>query len=69
MRATTKVRKQFILELEKLMAVKRVFDAKTDTEAVNKAMDMAIDNARLRNVLESVKGKGRIKDVYGRNSI
>jgi hypothetical protein len=69
MRATTKVRKQFILEMEKLMAVKRVFDAKTDTEAVNKAMDMAIDNAHLRKVLESAKGKGRIKDIYGRSSI
>lgn len=69
MRATTKVRKQFILELEKLMAVKRVFGAKTDTEAVNKAMDMAINNAHLRKVLESIKGKGRIQDVYDRNGI
>ena len=68
MRTSTRVRKQFILELEKLAAVKKVFEAKTDTEAVNKAMDMAIDNARLRKALESAKGKGRIKDVYGRSN-
>ena len=69
MRTTLKVRKQFILELDKLMAVKKVFGAKTDTEAVNKAMDMAIENARLGRVFESAKGKGKIRDVYGRSSL
>jgi len=66
---TTKVRKQFILESEKLAAVKRLFEAKTDTEAINKAMDMVIENARLKKALEAVKGKGKIKDVYGRNGV
>jgi hypothetical protein len=66
MKAVLKVRKQFILDPEKLRVVKKILDAKTDTEAVNKAMDMAISNVRLRKVFESARGKGKIKDIYGR---
>jgi len=68
MEAIPKIRKHFILDLEKLRAVKKIFNAKTDTEAVNKALDLAIDSARIRKTLESVKGKGKIKDIYGRAS-
>lgn len=68
MEAILKIRKHFILDLEKLRVVKKIFNAKTDTEAVNKALDLAIDSTRIRKTLESVKGKGKIKDIYGRSS-
>lgn len=69
MRIVTKVRKQFILDSEKLKVVRKIFEAKTDTEAVSRALDMAIDSARIRKVVESVKGKGQIKDIYGRSRV
>lgn len=68
MEAVLKTRKHFILDLEKLRVVKKIFNAKTDTEAVNKALDLAIDSTRIRKTLESIKGKGKIKDIYGRSS-
>jgi hypothetical protein len=66
-RTISKVRKQFILDREKLRMVKKILEAKTDTEAVNKAMDLAIGTTRIKKALESAKGKGKIRDVYGRN--
>jgi len=68
MEAILKTRKHFILDLEKLRVVKKIFNARTDTEAVNKALDLAIDSTRVRKTLQSVKGKGKIKDIYGRSS-
>jgi hypothetical protein len=68
MGAVLKTRKHFFLDLEKLRVVKKIFNAKTDTEAVNKALDLAIDSTRIRKTLESIKGKGKIKDIYGRSS-
>lgn len=68
MEAILKTRKHFILDLEKLRVVKKIFNARTDTEAVNKALDLAIDSTRIRKTLESIKGKGNIKDIYGRSS-
>ncbi len=64
----TKVRKQFILNAEKIRTVKELLHAKTDTEAVNKALDIVIENTRIKKTLLSIKGKGHIQDVYGRVS-
>ena len=69
MRAVRKVRKQFILDSEKLKVVRKIFEAKTDTEAVSRALDMAIDSARIKKAVESVKRKGQIKDIYGRSRV
>ena len=66
MKSASKVRKQFILDAEKIKHVKRIVQAKTDTEAIDKAMDMVIADSKIRKVLLSIKGKGNIKDVYGR---
>lgn len=42
-----KVRKQFLLDPEKLRLAKEYFHAKTDTEAVEKALDLASGNKRM----------------------
>ena len=68
MATTLKVRKQFILDSEKLKTVRKVLQTKTDTEAINKAMDLVIANTRIKEMLISIKGKGNIKDLYGRIS-
>ncbi|OGW39246.1 MAG: hypothetical protein A2Y97_00930 [Nitrospirae bacterium RBG_13_39_12] len=63
-----KVRKQFILEPQKVKSVREITKAKTDTEAINKAMDIVIANSKTKETLISIKGKGNIKDIYGRTS-
>jgi len=69
MSTISKTRKQFILEQDKISRVKKIVNAKTDTEAITKALDMIIDNAKIETMLRSVKGKGNIKDVHGRTSL
>lgn len=66
MKAALKVRKQFILDLSKIKAVRKITKSITDTEAINKALDMVIANSKIEKMLLSIKGKGNIKDVYGR---
>jgi hypothetical protein len=63
-----KTRKQFILEQDKIRRVRKIVNAKTDTEAITKALDMVIDNAKIETMFRSIKGKGAIKDVYGRTT-
>ena len=63
-----KMRKQFILDPMKIKTVRRITKAKTETEAVDKALDMVIANSKIENLLAAVKGKGAIKDIYGRAS-
>lgn len=68
MSSTVKARKQFILDISKIKAVKKITKAKTDTEAINKALDNVIANTRIERMLMSIRGKGHIKDIYGRVS-
>jgi hypothetical protein len=68
MSTVTKSRKQFILEQSKIERVKKIVKAKTDTEAITRALDIIIENSMIETALSSVKGKGGIKDVYGRTS-
>jgi len=68
MKIAANVRKQFILDPEKIKSVKKITKAKTDTEAINKALDMIIANTKIGKMLMAIKGKGKIKDVYSRVS-
>lgn len=61
-----KMRKQFILDPEKIRTVRKITKSKTDTEAIDKAMDMVIADSEIRNVLMAIRGKGKIRDIYGR---
>jgi len=61
-----KTRKQFILPAAKIKKAKQILSAKTDTEAVERALDLVIADEEIRKVLLSVKGTCDIEDVYGR---
>lgn len=61
-----KMRKQFILDPEKIKTVKKIMKARTDTEAIDRAMDAVIADSKIRDVLRAIKGKGSVKDIYGR---
>jgi len=68
MSTAIKIRKQFILEQDKIRQVKKIVHAKTDTEAITRALDIIIENSRIEATHKSIKGKGQIKDVYGRTA-
>ncbi len=68
MTTAVKTRKQFILEQDKIKRVRKIVNAKTDTEAITRALDIVIDNTKIETMLRSIRGKGSIKDVYGRTS-
>ncbi len=68
MQTAGKVRKQFILDPTKIEMVKKITHAKTETEAINNALDIIIANEKIEKTLMTVKGKGKIRDVYGRIS-
>jgi hypothetical protein len=68
MTTATKIRKQFILEQDKIRQVKKIVHAKTDTEAITRALDIIIENSRIESTHKSIKGKGTVKDVYGRTA-
>jgi len=65
---TSKVRKQFILDPEKIRLVRKITNAVTDTEAIDKALDMVIANEKVNKALSAAKGKGSIEDIFGRVS-
>jgi len=67
MSIASKVRKQFILDSKKIKSVREIVKAKTDTEAINKAMDIVIANNKIKESLFSIKGKGHIKDHIWQN--
>jgi hypothetical protein len=69
MQTAEKVRKQFILDPVKIGIVKRITRAATETEAINRALDMVIANEKIEKMLTAVRGKGKIRDVYGRVSV
>lgn len=61
-----KIRKQFALDPEKIRTVRKITKAKTDAEAIDKAMDIVIADTEIENVFMSIRGKGKIRDIYGR---
>jgi hypothetical protein len=61
-----RLRKQFILPVSKIKKAKTILSAKTDTEAVEQALDLVIADEVIRKALLSVKSSCKIEDVYGR---
>lgn len=66
MKPEEKARKQFILPVAKIKKAKEILSAKTETEAVERALDLVIADEEIRKMLLSVKGTCNIDDVYGR---
>ena len=64
--SSVKVRKQFILDPRKIRRAVKLLGTRTETEAVDKALDMALGEERIWKVMESLRGRIGIEDVYGR---
>lgn len=66
MKPEKRVRKQFILPMVKIRKARDILSAKTETEAVERALDLVIADDEIRRVLVSMKRSCHIEDVYGR---
>ena len=65
MRNVRKVRKQFILDPQKIQKARKTLNAKNDTETIDKALDLVLAEEKIWSVMESLRGKIKIRDVYG----
>jgi hypothetical protein len=69
--ASKRVHKHFQLDAMKIKRAKKVFNAKTETEAIERALDFAIDeHEKNRLVAEAherfLRSGVEVKDVYGK---
>ena len=57
-------KKTYNLDSEKIEKVRRLFQAKTDTEAIHKALDKTIEDQEIEGALEALLRAGRFRSVY-----
>lgn len=70
MPSAKRVHKHFQLDAAKIKRAQKVFKAKTETEAIERALDFAIDEQRKNRVLVEatkrfLRSGAEIRDVYG----
>lgn len=56
--------KHLQLDQRKLNRVKAVLGAKTETEALDRALDLVVIEADLDTALRKARGKGRLRKVF-----
>lgn len=69
--AGKRVHKHFQLDAAKIRRTQKVFKAKTETEAIERALDFAIEEHEKNRLVADanerfVSGGAEIKDVYGK---
>jgi hypothetical protein len=57
-------KKTYNLDGEMIEKVRRLFNAKTDTEAIQKALRKAIDDREIEDRLETLLREGRFRAIY-----
>ncbi len=63
MKATVK-KKTYNLDGEVIERVRRLFDAKTDTEAIRRALKKAVEDREIEESLDKLLKEGRFRTVY-----
>lgn len=63
MRATVK-KKTYNLDGEMIEKVRRLFSAKTDTEAIQTALRKAIEDREIEQRLDTLLREGRFRTIY-----
>jgi Arc/MetJ family transcription regulator len=56
-------RKNYYLDEAKIKKVQKILGTKTETEAINKAMDIVVFRTELLESLKKVSGKGGVQKV------
>jgi hypothetical protein len=57
-------KKTYNLDESMIERVRRLFDAKTDTEAIQRALQKAITDREIEESLEALLREGRFRTVY-----
>jgi hypothetical protein len=57
-------KKTYNLDAEKIEKVRRLFQAKTDTEAIHKALEKTIEDREIEASLEALLRAGRFRTIY-----
>ncbi len=63
MRASVK-RKNYYLDERKIRRAQTILGAKTETEAINSALDLVVFRQEILRSLEKVAGKGGVEKVF-----
>ncbi len=63
MKATIK-KKTYNLDGELIEKARRLFNAKTDTEAIQKALQKAIEDQEIQDALDTLLKEGRFRTIY-----
>jgi len=63
MKATVK-KKTYNLDEEMIGKVRRLFNVKTDTEAIQRALQKSIDDTEIEESLDTLLKKGRFRTIY-----
>ncbi len=56
--------KHLQLDQEKLNRARRILGAKTETETLERALDLVVSEAEIDTALRKARGKGRIRKVF-----
>ena len=56
--------KHLRIDQGKLDKAKKALDAKTDTEAIDRALTLVVSEAEINTALRRVRGKGDLKKVF-----
>jgi hypothetical protein len=62
--SSTVKKKTYNLDSEMIERVRRLYLAKTDTEAIQKALQKAIDDHEIQQSLERMIREGRFRAIY-----
>jgi hypothetical protein len=57
-------KKTYNLDGEKIERVRRLFHAKTDTEAIHKALEKTIEDREIEEALDALLREGHFRTVY-----
>ena len=63
MKATVK-RKNFYLDEKKIRRDQRILGAKTETETIDRSLDLVLFRKEIRESLRKVAGKGGIEKIF-----
>ncbi len=63
MRSITK-KKTYNLNEDLIEQARRILDAKTETEAIRKALEKAVENRQIEESLDQLLRKGRFRTLY-----
>jgi hypothetical protein len=61
---TSTKKKTYNLDVETIEKVRRLFNVKTETEAIHRAMRKALDDREIEEAVERLIREGRFRTVY-----